>query len=230
MVQERNYNGPYPVENKNPSLLGLIKRPTEQLERIKQSPKIILPLIIVTILTVIGMAFAAQGIDFLKDDPELIQAEEEFIMILVIIATISFVFVGLFTPVVSILFSTLIYFVIAKIIKKDVTFRQLFSMNTYLFIINSVGIIVNGVFFIIFGEPPYGEETMYTSLNMLFGLEGLLGTLLNFIELFYIWSIFLTVIGLQVVANFSKRLSWTLMIIFAMIGITLFTLMELLGF
>jgi len=199
-----------------PSLFGMVMNPTEQFQRLRENPKILVAIIVVTILTIIGTFMMLSGIDFL-DQPELAEFSEEEKMMVAMIGQISFVVVGAFVPIFSILISTIVFIIIAKIVKTDVTFKQLFSMNTYIFIIGTIGILLNGIVFMLLG----GEEgTMFTSLNSVVGAESFLGVFLESLEVFSIWSLIITAIGLQIVAKFSKGLSWAVVIGFYIVGLT----------
>ncbi|HEX6593423.1 MAG TPA: YIP1 family protein, partial [Bacillota bacterium] len=111
---------------------------------------------------------------------------------------------------------------IAKIAQANVTFKQLFSMNTYILIISALGVIVNHAIALIIGSDP---DVFVTSLGSAIDAPGVVGVLLQSIELFSIWGLIVTVIGLQKVAHFSKGLAWgvqitrfIIVVIFAMIG------------
>lgn len=62
-------------------------------------------------------------------------------------------------------------------------------------------------------------EVALTSLNSIIGAEGVMGVLLSSIEVFSIWGIVLTAMGLQIVAQFSKGLAWGTVIAFYIISI-----------
>src|SRR5699024_12419575 len=68
-------------------------------------------------------------------------------------------------------------------------------------------------------------DTLFTSVNSIVGAEGALGGLLNNIEVFTIWDIIITALGLQVIAKFSKGLSWGIVlgIFVIMTGFTMLT-------
>lgn len=207
---------------KKPSLFGMIMNPTEQFDRIRKNPKIIVALLLVTILTTIGMALMLQTMDF-ESSPELVGFSEEELMFAALIGQITFVVVGVFTPVFVILISTIVFIIIAKIVRSEVSFKQLFSMNTYIFMISALSFIVNGLAFLVVGNG--NPEIYFTSLNSIINAEGVAGAFLNSIEVFSIWGLIITAIGLQVVARFSKGLSWAVVIgfyivslIFAMAG------------
>lgn len=198
-----------------PSLFGMIMNPREQFERIKQNPKIIVALIIVTLLTTVGMVMMANGIDFMND-PTLAGMPEEELMMVAMISQIGFVIVGVFTPVFGILIAAFIHWIIGKIVHSEASFKQMFSMNTYIFVISAISFILNGIVFMLIG----GEaEILFTSLNSIIGAKGILGAFLGSIEIFSIWAYIITALGLQVVAKFSKGLSWAVVIVFYIVGL-----------
>lgn len=214
MTNEMNTEIEQPKLEK-PSLFGMIMNPREQFEKIRENPKIIVALIIVTLLTIVGMLLMMNGIDFM-DDPALAGMSEEEMMMVTMFSQIGFVIVGVFTPVIGILIGSFVHFIIAKIVRSEATFKQLFSMNTYIFIISAISMIVNGIVFMMIGGDP---EKLFTSLNSIIGAEGILGAVLNSIEVFTIWGLIITAMGLQVVARFSKGLSWAVVIVFFIVGL-----------
>lgn len=199
-----------------PSLIGMIMNPTVQFERIRENPKILVAILIVTFLTVIGMLMMSSGMELPTDDPELAGMSEEELMVIAMISQVSFVIVGLFTPIFTIFISTVVLLIIAKIVRSEVSFKQLFSMNTYIYMISALGILLNGLIFMILqvGDP----EVYITSLNSIVHAEGVLGEFLGIVEVFSIWSLIITGIGLQVVAKFSKGLSWSIVVAFFIVG------------
>lgn len=211
---ENNVQDTNEVVLEKPSIFGMILNPGEQFLRIKENPKIIVALLIVTLLTTIGSVMMAQGIDF-TNDPNFAGASEEEMMFLAITMQVTFIAVGLFSPVFGALISSVIYLIIAKISGSSVTFKQLFSMSVFIFMITALSFLVNGIAFMATGNGD--PEIMFTSLNSFINAGGSLGAFLNTIEIFTIWSMILTAIGLQIVANFSKVLSWSLVIGFYLV-------------
>lgn len=193
-----------------PSLFGMILEPKTQFERMQRNPKILVPFIIVTVLTIIGMLLMMSQIDFIGDDPLLNGMEDEELMIVTIFSQIAYAFTGLVMPAISILLSTVVYFIIAKIVKSEVTFKQLFSMSVFIYIISVFGLLVNGLAFLAMSNP--NLDLYLTSLNSIVEADGILGVILVSIEVFSIWGMVLTAIGLQIVANFSKGLSWSIVV------------------
>jgi len=198
------------VNVEKPSLLGMITDPITQFERIRMNPKVLVPFIIVTVLTAIGMLFMMSQIDLIGDDPYFNSMGEEELMYMTIFTQITFVITGLLTPAISILISTVVYLIIAKIVKSAVSFKQLFSMATFIYIISVLSIFINALAFLAISNPD--PNLLLTSLNSLVEAEGALGAFLGSIEIFTVWGMILSAIGLQIVAKFSKGLSWGIVI------------------
>lgn len=197
------------VQQKNkPSLLGMIWSPGEQFDRIRNNPRIWGALIIVTVIFTIGMGLVLDSIDFAEVAGIEISPSAELMLVL-----ISAVFTGIFSTVMGILFSTLVYFIIIKVAKKDATFRQLLSMTAYIFFISALGLLLNaGVQTLIGGNP----EIYITSLGGLFNSTS---PVLASFEIFSIWQMILTAMGLNKVGQLSKGLSWTIVIIIFLISL-----------
>lgn len=205
-MEQQSLNG-----TEKPSLIKMFWSPGEQLERVKNSPKIWLPLVIVTIFYFLASVITAMTLTVEDYVNQGVPAEQAELILqgskMVIIVS------GFLTPIIVALISALIYFVIIKIAKKAVTFKQLFSMTVYIMIIGAVGILLNGLIQWAIG----GDPTIYVT-----SLAGLLGSnslVLSQFEVFSIWQLILTVIGLQKVGQLSKGASWTIVIIFFLIGI-----------
>lgn len=199
------------VQAKKPSIWGMLWSPTEQFERIKARPRIWGALILVTILCMIGMYLTSLG-----DMPAIEGVPEELMADMAVFNTITMIVTGLFTPIIGILISTLIYFLIAKIARSEVRFKQLFSMNTYIMILSAISIVINGLGVVLLGGM---SGAIYTSLGSIIKVEGAMQGLLDGLEVFAIWGVILTGLGLIKVANFSKGLAWTITIVFFIIGI-----------
>ncbi|CAH2713437.1 Membrane protein YknW [Neobacillus rhizosphaerae] len=199
------------TKKQSPKLLGMFTSPSEQFERIKQNPKIWVPLIIISILYAIGMTLMA-----LSMDAEALIGEgipEDQAEIILVVTKVTMMVMGIFSPIIGILISSAIQLVIAKIANSPVSFKQLFSMNTYIMIIGAVGLILNmAVSYAIGGSP----EIYTTSLG---GLLNQKTIVYNSIEVFKLWGVVLTAIGLHKTGRFSKGLAWTIAIAFFLISI-----------
>lgn len=195
-------------EVENPSLIGMINQPKEQFRRIKANPKILFPLIIITILTIVA---ALLTISSMEPDLEGLQEfSEGELLVIEIMTNIATVITSMIAPALVILISAAIYFIIAKASGKNVSFKQMFSLITHITFISTIGSLLNGILAFIFSGNL--TEMSYTSLNVFFAADGAAGVLLGSIEVFSIWVIILTAIGLQKVANFTKTLAWSVVI------------------
>ncbi|WP_226086788.1 Yip1 family protein [Mesobacillus sp. S13] len=195
-----------------PSLIGMFWSPGEQFDRIRKNPKIWVPLILVSVLYVIGMYLMTLSMDasYLGLDG---MSEEEAAMVLAF-SKITVAITGILTPVFVVLISSAIYMIFTKIAGSDVTFKQLFSMNTHIMIIGAAGLLLNMLLRAAIGGNP---EIFITSLAGLMNSDkpGVLGS----IEVFSIWQSILTAIGLHRVAGLSKGWAWGIAIAFFLIGI-----------
>ncbi|WP_240377052.1 Yip1 family protein [Bacillus piscicola] len=193
-----------------PSVLGMIGSPTEQFERIKKRPAIWIAMILVMVVSAISTWLIAMGVE--TPEIEGIPADEAaaFNAFGQAMALIG----GLIGPLFSVLIASAIYMLIAKIAQSQVSFKQLFSMHTYIAVIGALGSLLNGIIIAVVGGAP---GIMYTSLGSLIGTEG--SAMLSGIEVFSIWQVILTAIGLQVVARFSKVLAWAIPLAFFVLGL-----------
>ena len=194
-------------QNLKPNLFGMFWSPREQFERIRQTPKIWIPLMIVTVLYIVAYTVLAMSLkveDLMLPGMTLAEAE-----MVVAISKATTVISGFFVPIFTILVSSAIYLIIVKIAKKDTTFKQLFSMNTHIMIIGTVGVLLNYLIIVLIGESSTGS--VLTSLAGLFSSNS---SFLEAFELFSIWQSILTAIGLHKVGQLSKFASVMIVIIF----------------
>lgn len=198
-------------QESKPSLFGMIWSPGEQFDRIRNNPKILLALLVVTALFLIGILVTALSLSI--DDVigmGIPEEEAEFVLGFTKVITIV---TGLITPLIGALIYTVVHLVIVVVAKTGTTFKQLFSMNTYILLIGAIGFLFNTFVQQLIGGP---LDMYITSLAGLLNSESaVLGT----IELFAIWQLFLTAIGLNKVGQLSKGVSWTIAIIFFLISL-----------
>jgi hypothetical protein len=113
---------------------------------------------------------------------------------------------GFISPVFTILLTTVIYFIILKIARKNTTFKQLFSMNTYIFVVQAVGLLVNSLLMMLIDSSSGSAITSLALFNRDWSM-------LNAIELFTVWKFVLTAIGFHLVGQLSKSTSIILVIV-----------------
>lgn len=209
-------------EGPKPSLLGIIFNPSEQFMRIKNNPRILIALIIVSLISAFGSALMSITMD-LNSIEQSIPELSELTMTLsedqkTVILTIMKVFMGvmgLFFPVISILVVSAIHLLVISIAKTGVKFKQLFSMNTYIYLITAIGSTVNTIIYVLFVND--GNQGNFTNLSIFAKEEGLLSAIFINIDLFSIWSIILTALGLHKVAGLSKPVAWIVALFFSVI-------------
>lgn len=210
----------------NPSLLGMIGSPREQFVRMRENPKIIVALIVVTLIAIITALLTLEGMEAFLDD-ELLGLTDDELLIFTVVTQITTVVLATFVPALIILIGATVYFIIAKIANREVSFKQMFSLFTYIAFITGIGGIINGILsYFIAGSDP---EVPFTSLNILFNADGAMGMVFSAIEIFAIWGIILTAIGLQVVAKFSKQLAWGIVLGFNILIIVAGVMLTIVG-
>lgn len=205
------------TNKQKPSLLGMISNPTEQFERIRERPIIWGAMGIIIILFIIGTSLGFIGVDFSEVLSESgLEVDEELESILKGIGIFSVFFGAIIGPIIGVLIASVIHLLVAKIAQTTVNFRQLFSMNTYIMIVTVLGVIVNGIFYAISSQ---GTDIPFTSLGYFIHLDGPSDAVVNSLEVFDIWKLILTAIGLEKVARFSKGLAWAIPIVIFLVGI-----------
>jgi hypothetical protein len=198
------------IEKKSPSLWGILWSPSEHFARIKEKPKIWGPLLMIILVFSIGMIIVTTNTEL---GTEGISADE--LALIKPFLVIGSIIAGVIVPIVIAFIGTLVYLLIARIARSNVSFRQLFSMNVYLLILTALSMIVNGIGMVITGS----STTTFTSLTTLIPADGALKAVFDNIEVFSIWGVILSAIGLQKVASFSKGLAWGVSIGFYMLTI-----------
>lgn len=214
MSEERLEESTVEDEGKKPSLFGMITSPTEQFTRIKKRPIIWGAMGILIVLFIIGVWLNALGVDVPPEVQEL-EIDEELAAGMQVFETMYTIIAGIFIPLFTVLIASFIHWLVAKVSQSTVSFKQLFSMNTYILIISAVGTILNGAFSALMGD---GTGSMFTSLGSIIEVQGAMAGLFNSLEVFSIWTVIVTAIGLHKVADFSKGLAWTISILFFVIG------------
>ena len=198
------------TETKKPNIFKMINEPKKQLQLIKERPTIVMPLIIVSLLMAIGLFLVGYNTDLGPEFAELDEAlgdGQNFQLMTSAISALG----GLISPAFIALFTSVIYLIIAKILQSNVSFKQLYAMNLHILIVSVLSVILTGLIgFII----PITDGALFTSLGSVISTENIyVSTILMQLEVFAIWLLILKVIGLQIVADFSKNQARTLVIV-----------------
>ncbi|MGG3835083.1 YIP1 family protein [Geobacillus thermocatenulatus] len=215
MVTEINLNQELrPKKGPTPKILGMFWNPSLQFKRIKENPRILFPLFVVIVLQTGAMTFNAYTIKF--DPSQFHGLNEQQLATAKQFAQITMIISGILLPILLILLFSALHILFAKFTSSDVNFKQLFSMNTYIFIIGTAGLILNSLIrFLINGDM----TLIVTSLGSIIKTDGFASKLLNAIEVFSIWRVILTYLGLKIVANLSKSFALIVAIIVFLGGI-----------
>ena len=202
-----------------PSLFGMIWSPGEQFERLRERPRIWLPLIMITLITAIitGLSAYMMPDEVYQMQPGMELPADELAMVK-LFGAIGGGIGSLFAIPITILIMAAIMLLVTTLAHTGATFKQLLSLNIFIYFITMLGAILN-----VLAMPLVGGDAMasVTSLNSLVGAEGLLSGVLGGVEVFAIWTTILTAIGLQKVAGLSKGMSWTVAIVFFLVGIAI---------
>lgn len=187
-----------------PSLLKMFWRPKEQFVKIRSNPIIATPLIVVTVIYIVAsmvkaLFIRAEDLRF----PGMSVQEADMVAAT---AKAFTAMAGFISPVFTILLTTVIYFIILKIARKNTTFKQLFSMNTYIFVVQAVGLLVNSLLMMLIDSSSGSAITSLALFNRDWSM-------LNAIELFTVWKFVLTAIGFHLVGQLSKSTSIILVIV-----------------
>ena len=196
-----------------PSLLGMIWSPTEQFERMRERPAIWGAMIVVMILSAARSWLLSFGVEV----PEIEGVPEDQLAGFEAFGQALAVIGGFVIPLITVFIVSLIYLLVAKMAQSNVAFKQLFALHTHIAFIGMFGMVLNGIVAVLVGGAEPG--VLYTSLGSLIETEGAAASVFDSLEVFSIWQLILTALGLHKVAGFLKRLAWTVPIVFFVIGI-----------
>ena len=187
-----------------PTLWHMVMSPHAQFKKMRQYPVFALPMVTLCIFYLIGTWFAMLGVNF-QDIEQIEGISSKTVITLTTAFTFLFAFVK---PVLITVLLAAIYFGCGKVMKTQVPYQHFVAMNTHIWIIAGVGVIVNGIITAIIGTNIDNVQQVHISLASLIQSEGMMRVVLGKIEFFAIWVTVLTAIGLSAVADFSKKSAW----------------------
>ncbi|MBM7603529.1 hypothetical protein JOC75_001499 [Metabacillus crassostreae] len=213
-MQNETIIGRETIRIKKPTLYGMIFSPREQFERIKAGPVIWLPLILLSIVSMCVAIFVTLNIDIEYGAVYGLELTDDEISVMKAINLVLATLGGLLGAPISYAIFALILLGISRMIKAEVGYKQLFSLIIYVSFISMIGQVINQFFIMMIDGNP---AVYLTSLNGFIRANGVLGGMLGVIEVFSIWYYILLGIGLVKVANISKPVAYTIMVIFFII-------------
>ena len=196
--------------NKGPTLGGILFSPTEQFERMIDRPRFGWALTLMTLAGALVAALVGYSVALETPLPEEAPMLDPG-QIALSAGIMSFVGGLIGVPVVLLVVS-LIQKLFVMLFQGEATYRQLFSLNTHLYLLTLLASAIMAVLLLVLG--PQADPKIYpTSLAALVPAEGAMKGLLNGIELFALWKLFLTAKGLSVLARLSSGKAWTIALI-----------------
>ncbi|GGE21312.1 membrane protein YknW [Marinithermofilum abyssi] len=200
-----------------PSMWGMLVEPGKQMERIRQQPRFVGALITIMLLSAVvaylaGLKMAEHPL--YQEQLAVMGENGATIMAGTIAVTTLFVI-----PLLFLLYS-LVQWLLMMLFQGEATFGQLYSMNTYLGIFP---LLANVVYVAVLWTAGPGDnpESLPTSLGALISAKGALSGILNGIEVFSLWNLAVSALGLSVIGQVSRGKGWAVALILYAAGLAL---------
>jgi hypothetical protein len=193
-------------------MANIIFSPKEAFKAIKSKPNWLVPLLI-TMLAPIVYYLVCWGqfeVTMIQEIEKQLEGSGQVMTesMMELPLTIAKVSTFVFTPIgviIGMLFVAFVYFIVAKIVKSPVGFKQIFSMTVHIGILSVFTWLIMMVMTLIKGEMPSVAVTSLSSLLPESMNGSILSAVLAPIEVISLWSLYITFVGLRVVASFSKK-------------------------
>lgn len=197
------------VNGEKPSLFGFIFSPQEQFQRVKENPVFAWPLFWFLLLYAIyGAALSYFSLETPEGRESLAMMGSSAKWIMPLISGITMLIAA---PII-LLFLTGFHRLLMMLFQGEATFRQLFSLNAHLYILMGIGGLIHVIYLSIVGVGS-NYEAFPTSLAAIFPAEGTLWVFLSSIEVFAIWKLILSAMGLRVLGDISSGKAWAIALI-----------------
>ncbi len=194
-------------------VVNIILSPTKALKAIKQKPTIWAAMIVLPILPLLyylicWQAYEVQIIQMLEGQFAGMGMELTRDMLEMQLKIMKFTAPGgaVVGTYLSLLIPTVIYFAIGKIMKKEGTFKQAFSLMAHCAIISSLLWLMHIILTLTLGES--NILVPMTSLASLLPADmygSIVYGMLSAIEVFSLWYFFVIYLGLHIVLDYSKK-------------------------
>jgi hypothetical protein len=202
------------VSGEKPSLFGMITSPSLQFERMKSNTPVWGAFFLMAVL---GGLIAAAATYLSLTDPAVVAKNKELGFEVPIALALGSGFVmGLISIMVTFLLAAVLYKILMMFMSNDTSYKKLLAISVYSSIITVIGGFINmGLAWILGGN---GQE-MYTGLGPVFASTGgVVHGIAKSFEVFAIWGLVVTGLGLHITAGLSKKQATILVVIFFIIS------------
>ncbi|PKM67397.1 MAG: hypothetical protein CVU95_06710 [Firmicutes bacterium HGW-Firmicutes-2] len=193
-------------------MANIIFSPKEAFKAIKSKPNWLIPLLI-TMLAPIVYYLVCWGqfeVTMIQEIEKQLEGSGQVMTesMMELPLTIAKVSTFVFTPIgviIGMLLVAAYYFVACKIAKSQVGFKQIFSMTVHIGILSIFTWLIMMVMTLLAGEMPAVTVTSLSSLLPESMNGSVLSAVLAPIEVISLWSLYITFLGLRIVAQLSKK-------------------------
>ncbi|MCM3735391.1 YIP1 family protein [Bacillus cytotoxicus] len=198
------------VSGEKPSLFGMITSPSLQFERMRTNAPVWGAFFLMAVLIGIVGAIAAY---LVSTDPVVIARNKELGFEVPIAVTLGTGFaLAAIGAMITFFIGAAFYKVLMMFMSNDTSYKKLLAITVYSSIITFLGGIINMVLALILGGN--GQE-MYTGLGPLFASTGgVAHGIAKSFEVFAIWGLAVTGLGLHITAGLSKKQAIILVVVF----------------
>lgn len=184
-----------------PTISGVILTPKSEIRKIGKNPVFLKPFLYTSLLsffaTYIIFINTSQVSELVELAKELGTSVDRLTHGVGLLASFYSLFILLF----NLVSKTILAKVYLITIGKNVKVKKLFSLNIFIFfitiLINSTNAIINFIM--------NKENVIYTNFSFIYNGDGLFGALIKTFDISIIWSTFLLILGLKILAPLSKK-------------------------
>jgi hypothetical protein len=210
-----------PLENQvKSSWFSLISSPSEFFRTRRTRVPWLLPLIIISIVT--GIMTIVQ-VPYLEKMPQFQRSLQQATAngtseaMVKSIAEITSAIGGFLSPWITVLLGALVLWIIVKLFGLQLSYRNTLGILSNAHIVTALQTVVIGIVTVATGAMTKG----FLSLNMFAHATGRTGTLLEALSIFWLWILYLTIVGVAEVTGCSKAKASAPVLIVTILGLLL---------
>ncbi|MEH7461905.1 Yip1 family protein [Bacillus thuringiensis] len=203
------------VGGEKPSLLGMITSPSLQFERMKNNNVIWGAFWLLAILT--GIVYLINTYAYAQS-PEGIKANAELGLDVPLAWQLGSGFLtGAIGFIISAFITAVVYKIVMMFMNNDTSYKKLLAISVYGSIIITIGLFINSLLAVAVGGT--GQE-MYTGLGPIFtSSNGILHGIMKSFEIFTIWGLVISALGLHVTAGLSRKQATVVVVVFFILSL-----------